>query len=382
MDSGARAGGCGGEGEESAEGQEAFGLVETEPGAHLTGGGSEDSATEGGVQGAEALDFDGDGGLAGGSGDGFTSPGRPDGDYPDSAAASADGLTGEQELGEQAGKFGLPAGFFFPGKFGEVGEGLVDGGIEGTELGEEFVADAVAGVGGVGVGGVFAPGLVLGAEEGFDFGAASVEEGAEDFSWPLVQGPRFGLGCHLDWDDGMDGGEAFGPCSAEELHEDGLGLVVEGVSGEDGVGVAGGDEGAEEGVADVAGRLFEGLAGLGGAGGDVGVVDVERDVELDAEVADEVEVGVGFFGGTDAVVDVRGGEAYAEGVALGVVGGVEGEEEGDGVGSAGDGYADAVAGVDVVSVEGEDGGCGHAAFILSGYAFMGFEWWEWFEREC
>jgi len=79
------------------------------------------------------------------------------------------------------------------------------------------VADLVAGKGGVGVGGVVAPGLVGAFEEGFDVGAASVEKGAEDFSF-------------WERDDGMDGAEAFGPGSAEELHEDGFGLVVEGVA--------------------------------------------------------------------------------------------------------------------------------------------------------
>jgi hypothetical protein len=39
-------------------------------------------------------------------------------------------------------------------------------------LGEELVADFVAGEGSVGVGGVFAPGLVGGFEEGFDVDAA------------------------------------------------------------------------------------------------------------------------------------------------------------------------------------------------------------------
>ena len=66
-------------------------------------------------------------------------------------------------------------------------------------------------------------------EVGFDFGAAGVEEGAEDLSF-------------CEGDCGVDGAEAFGPGSAEELHEDGFGLVVEGVGGEDGVGVAGGEE--------------------------------------------------------------------------------------------------------------------------------------------
>ena len=89
------------------------------------------------------------------------------------------------------------------------------------------MADFVAGEGGVGVGGVFAPGLVDGFEEGFDFGAAGLEEGAEDLSFLLG-------------DDGVDGAEAFGPGAAKEFHEDGFGLVVEGVGGEDGVGVTGG----------------------------------------------------------------------------------------------------------------------------------------------
>ena len=84
----------------------------------------------------------------------------------------------------------------------------------------------------------------------------------------------------------------------------------------------------------------------GDAVGDVGLVEVEGDVEADAEVFDELLVGVGFFA-AEVVVDVDGGEADAEGVVFGGVGGVEGEEEGYGVGSAGDGDAEAVAGLDV-----------------------------------
>ena len=72
----------------------------------------------------------------------------------------------------------MPAGLFFASEFGEIGEGLVQVRVEGAELGEEFVADLVTGEGGVGVGGVFAPGLVDGSQEGFDVGAAGVEEGA------------------------------------------------------------------------------------------------------------------------------------------------------------------------------------------------------------
>ncbi len=74
------------------------------------------------------------------------------------------------------------------------------------------------------------------------------------------------------------------------------------MGGEDGVGLAGGDEGVEEVVADGAGGFFDGLgisscAGLCDSGGDVGLVDVEGDVEAGAEGFDEVAVGGGFFGG-------------------------------------------------------------------------------------
>ena len=73
---------------ESAEGEESGGLVEAEAGAELAGGGAEDAAAEGWVEGAETVEFDGYGGLAGGGADG--------------AASSADGLAGEEELGEEA----------------------------------------------------------------------------------------------------------------------------------------------------------------------------------------------------------------------------------------------------------------------------------------
>jgi hypothetical protein len=83
-------------------------------------------------------------------------------------------------------------------------------------------------------------------------------------------------------------------------------------------------------------------------------VEVKGDVEGDAEVFDEALVGVGFFA-AEVMIDVDGGEAYAEGIAPGCVGGVEREEESDGVRSAGDGDGDAVSGVDVFAGKGERG---------------------------
>ena len=56
----AGAGGYGGVGAETAEGEEAGGLVEAEARAELTGGGAKDAAAEGRVESAEAVEFDGD----------------------------------------------------------------------------------------------------------------------------------------------------------------------------------------------------------------------------------------------------------------------------------------------------------------------------------
>jgi len=52
-------GGSGGRvGLESAEGEDAGGFVEAKAGSKLTGGGAEDAAPEGGVEGAETVEFD------------------------------------------------------------------------------------------------------------------------------------------------------------------------------------------------------------------------------------------------------------------------------------------------------------------------------------
>ena len=85
----------------STEGEEAGGLFEGEAGPELAGCGAENAAAEGGVEGAEAVDFDGYGGVAGGGTDG--------------TASAADGFSGEDELGQEARKLGLPAGLFFAG---------------------------------------------------------------------------------------------------------------------------------------------------------------------------------------------------------------------------------------------------------------------------
>lgn len=86
-----RPGACGhgGKGEKAAKCEQPGGFVEAEAGAKLPGGGAENAAAEGRVEGAEAIEFDSYGGLAGGSADG--------------AASAPDGFAGEQNLWKQTG---------------------------------------------------------------------------------------------------------------------------------------------------------------------------------------------------------------------------------------------------------------------------------------
>src|ERR1019366_9126169 len=87
---------------------------------------------------------------------------------------------GEVEAGE-AGNLGLPIGFFGEREVRSVGEGFAEGGVPlADQLGEQLVADAVAGEIEGGVGGVFAPGDGAVAEEAGDLGAVDLDERADD----------------------------------------------------------------------------------------------------------------------------------------------------------------------------------------------------------
>ena len=82
-----------------------------------------------------------------------------------------------------------------------------------------------------------------------------------------------------------------------------------------------------------------------GVSGSVDGVEVEGDCKALAKGGDEGLVGVGLFS-SEGVVDVDGGERGSKGVAGESIGGVEEEQEGGRIGSAGDGAGDAVAGAD------------------------------------
>ena len=109
MEGGPGAGGYGGSvrrktGTKSTQGKEAGGFVEAEAGSKLAGSSPEDATAKGWIEGAEAVEFDGDGGLAGRGADG--------------AAAPTDRFSGQKKLRQDFAEFGLPAGLFFAGEFG------------------------------------------------------------------------------------------------------------------------------------------------------------------------------------------------------------------------------------------------------------------------
>jgi hypothetical protein len=138
--------------------------------------------------------------------------------------------------------------------------------------------------------------------------------------------------------DGMNAGEAGESGAAEDVGENGLGLIIGGMSDGDVHGVAIGDELTEEGVAGSAGSVFEiGFVALR-LDSNVRVGDAEGQFVFGGELGHEVFVCVG---GTAAelMVEVCDAEDDAELCAKFE----EQVQESNGIGAAGDGYGDAVA---------------------------------------
>ena len=88
-----------------------------------------------------------------------------------------------------------------------------------------------------------------------------------------------------DWEDSAD---SFGPGAAKELHQNSLGLVVEGVRGKHGVGMALGNKLFEERVANGARCLLDALwtallAGLVDTTGNICAMNVQWNCEPSTE---------------------------------------------------------------------------------------------------
>lgn len=171
--------------------------------------------------------------------------------------------------------------FFLGNDGGEAGKGGIDFGVEFlTDLREEMMAEPIAAVMGLQVGGVFAPENVTGLKPLAQAGTGDVQQGTEDGAVAVIE----------------DAGETGGAGAAEQAEEDGFGLVFKGVSGEDDVDGTGG----EPVVAEVA----EGF--LARAGG-LDVVDEQFAAEGGGQLADVGFIGFAF-GASQAIVDMQKGD--------------------------------------------------------------------------
>ncbi len=242
------------------------------------------------------------------------------------ASSAAHRTASENQLRREAGDLGLPPGFFIPCQVGHVGEVLAEGGVPGFEQRQQLLADAVAREGKVTVGRVFAPDLVAFAQVGFDFGAGGAEKGAKDRATAL-------RGLELR----MNARKTLGPCAAEELGENGFGLIVEGVRGchciDDCVGRTIEHELTEPRVPKATCGFFDGFAVRLGLGSGVDASVVKWNVELLSEVTGEGQVGIGFVA-AETVMEMGGVEDEAQFPARFTIPLDEDTQEGDGVGAA------------------------------------------------
>jgi len=186
---------------------------------------------------------------------------------------------------------------------------------------QEPEANASTGAFGVAIGGVFAPGLAAGTEISAKIGAADFEERAKDSA-------GFGV-------NAAKAGEAG---AAEDVSEDGFGLVVGGVGHGNFVEKAFGDETVEEGIAGTARGVFKIGALAFGFSGDVFAGHEELQAVFGGEPGDEFLVG---FGGAAPQFVIEMNDGKNDGKFFAQFD--EEMEEGDRIGAAGNGNADARA---------------------------------------
>lgn len=295
--------------------------------AELRGGVAKQTALHGRRKRDEARDVESEFGVESGRG---------------GSATAADGPAGEQQLRRQPLKLGLPEGFFVAGQKGHLREMLAEARVEGVERGQQLVSNAVAGEGGVSIGGVRAPGLVEDAEIVLNLRARDGEERAKD--WAALRAFKF-------W---MNAGETLRPCAAQDFGEDGFSLVVEGVRGGDGVHLAGRHQLPKPGIAQASRGFFNGLRSLAGRGIGVGLgcrvyaLLVKGNCQPRCQFPAKREILVGF-GAAQSVVQMRRVEHQAQLRASSR----QGAQQCHGIRSAGQPHRQARAGLQQGSVEGQ-----------------------------
>ena len=242
----------------------------------------------------------------------------------DEAALDSGGEGAEGGGGEAGGRvleFGLGVEeiVFIAEDFGGLPKGLADFATEKFfDGGDDLVAEAIARVAEVEVGGVGAEEDVLVMEESEELSFPEIEKWASDLEGETID---------RAFREATDAGESGGAGAAEEMEEDGFGLVVGVMSEEESGAISGVSDFGEELVAGVASGGFDGLSGLGGEGGDVLAAGDAGEAEIFGEIGDELSILVAVR--SQGVIEVTDREVLVAGFE-------EEMEERDGIGTTGD----------------------------------------------
>ena len=242
----------------------------------------------------------------------------------DEAALDSGGEGAEGGGGEAGGRvleFGLGVEeiVFIAEDFGGLPKGLADFATEKFfDGGDDLVAEAIARVAEVEVGGVGAEEDVLVMEESEELSFPEIEKWASDLEGETID---------RAFREATDAGESGGAGAAEEMEEDGFGLVVGVMSEEESGAISGVSDFGEELVAGVASGGFDGLSGLGGEGGDVLAAGGAGEAEIFGEIGDELSILVAVR--SQGVIEVTDREVLVAGFE-------EEMEERDGIGTTGD----------------------------------------------
>lgn len=222
-------------------------------------------------------------------------------------------------FGGARGEMFAPPGFFGGEDVCEPGHGR--GGVKahcGRKRGEDLVTEAVAGVGGGLVGGVFDEWEITGSGVVGDILAGAEKQRAFEGQSGIVE-----------WSGGAQGGETAGSAAAGQVKEHGFGNVAGVVSEKNPCGAVAPGSTGEERAAEFAGGFLEGFASLPGALAGAPAGGDERQVVTLRELAHVLPVSVGLAAAQSVVVvghDERGES-----------GAVQQVEKHDGINAAGDG---------------------------------------------
>ncbi len=241
-----------------------------------------------------------------------------------------DGADGAPFAGLDLERATLEKGKRFACMFGEGAQRFDGGGVERCEQGKQFGADAIARALRVAVGGIVTRGE---AKLGTDGGCLGTTEGKDGPEEEPCRGAR-----HRGRRE--DAPHAPDAAAAQEVEEDGLGVVIGGVAGDDGVaGFFFGGEG-EELVAHRAGGFFDAAVLARCDLANRALAGDNRKAEAGGVLSDEGEVGGGVV--AELVVEVCNDEGEAEPFAEGK----EKVKDGEGVLATGDGDEEAAAPVE------------------------------------